>query len=187
MSLSFPIAGPVGPMPKRMADIIHDDDDFREAYRLHMAGHVEASVAFYKKSLSGHPSAEAHTCLGWAYAMLGRLDDAIDACREAVKLDPEFGNGWNDLGAYLLERNELGAAEFYLRRATEADQYATRELAWFNLARLKLRQGRAPEAVALLHRAQSENAEHVPTKLLLNELTGRMSAEAKGFVPRLDG
>ena len=52
------------------------------------------------------PTAEAHTFLGWAYSFLGDYESAITECRNAIELDPDFGNPYNDIGAYLIQQGD---------------------------------------------------------------------------------
>ena len=75
----------------------------QDAYQAQMEGDYDRAVELYKASLELHPTAEAHTFLGWAYHFQGKLDEAIAQCRTAIDIDPEFGNPYNDIGAYLIE------------------------------------------------------------------------------------
>ena len=54
-----------------------------------------------------YPTAEAYTFLGWTYHFQGRIEDAIAECKRAIEVDPEFGNPYNDIGAYLIELEPL--------------------------------------------------------------------------------
>ncbi len=47
---------------------------------------------------------------------MDRLDDAIDECKKAIAIDPEFGNPWNDTGAYLIQQGDPEAAGSAFRR-----------------------------------------------------------------------
>jgi len=56
--------------------------------------------------------------IGGLYAILGQVDDAVSACRQAITLNPERGEGWIDLGiAYNLQK-KFGDAVLALRRGT---------------------------------------------------------------------
>jgi hypothetical protein len=35
---------------------------------------------------------------------MGLTDDAITECHHAIEVDPDFGNPYNDIGAYLIEQ-----------------------------------------------------------------------------------
>src|SRR5256886_13648900 len=76
-----------------------------------MEGDYDRAVELYQSSLELHPTAEAHTFLGWTYHFQGRVEEAIAECKRAIELDPEFGNPYNDIGAYLIERSEEHTSE----------------------------------------------------------------------------
>ncbi|HXW14105.1 MAG TPA: tetratricopeptide repeat protein, partial [Terriglobia bacterium] len=78
----------------------------KEAYQYQMGGDYDMAVELYKRSLDIHPTAEAFTYLGWTYRYQGKIDDAIAECKKAIQIDPEFGNPYNDIGAYLIEKGE---------------------------------------------------------------------------------
>ena len=75
---------------------------FEQAYRAHMARQLDEARALYLKSIAVCPTAEAHTFLGWTYSFLGKLDEAIEQCLQAIKVDPDFRNPYNDIGAYFV-------------------------------------------------------------------------------------
>ena len=80
---------------------------FQEGYELQTQGLWAEAMACYRNSIRLHPTAEAHTFLGWVYSFLKLYDDAIAECRRAIAIDPEFGNPYNDIGAYLMELEPL--------------------------------------------------------------------------------
>ena len=75
---------------------------FGAAYQKQMEGDFQTAIELYKASIAEHPTAEAHTFLGWTYSFLGRLEDAIQECKNAIHVDPDFGNPYNDIGSYLV-------------------------------------------------------------------------------------
>jgi Tfp pilus assembly protein PilF len=95
-------------------------------------------VQFYQKSIELHPTAEAHTFLGWTYRFQGKLDEAIEECKKAIAIDPTFGNPYNDIGAYLIERGEHDEAIPWLERATLSERYEAYHFPWYNLGRAYL-------------------------------------------------
>ncbi len=61
-------------------------------------GDLGDAMRLYQESIQIYPTAEAHTSLGWTYHFLHRYGDAIEECRTAIALNPEFGNPYNDIG-----------------------------------------------------------------------------------------
>src|SRR5256886_477988 len=84
------------------------------------------------------PISEGHTFLGWTYHFQGRVEDAIAECKCAIEIDPEFGNPYNDIGAYLIELGRFEEAIPWLERATEARRYEPRHFPHYNLGRAYL-------------------------------------------------
>ena len=116
------------------------------AYERQRAGDFEAAVRLYKASIDERPTAEAHTYLGWTYSFMGRFDDAIEQCKTAILVDPEFGNPYNDIGSYLIQKGELEKAIPWLQMAKKAPRYEPRHFPYLNLFRVYIQQGRLDEA-----------------------------------------
>jgi Tfp pilus assembly protein PilF len=119
----------------------------QQAYKAQMEGDYEGAIELYKKSLELHPTAEAHTFLGWTYHFQGKVDEAIAECKRAIEVDPDFGNPYNDIGAYLIALGRNDEAIPWLERATEAPRYDPRHYPYFNL-------GRAYYAKGMINRAR---------------------------------
>jgi tetratricopeptide (TPR) repeat protein len=125
-----------------------------KAYESQMRGNLEEAIQMYCRSIELFPTSEAHTFLGWTYSFLGRYEDAITECKKATELDPEFGNPWNDIGAYLIELGRDDEAIPFLEKAAAAKRYEAKCYPHFNLSRVFLKKGmlqkaRAELAVAL--------------------------------------
>jgi Tfp pilus assembly protein PilF len=114
---------------------------FRRAYECQMNGQLDEAVDLYKESIDLYPTAEAHTFLGWTYSFQGLLDDAIQECKLAIEIDPDFGNPYNDIGAYLIEKEEYDNAIPWLKKAIEAKRYESYHFPHFNLGRVYVAQG----------------------------------------------
>jgi len=100
-----------------------------------MQGDLAAAAELYKNSLEIFPTAEAHTFLGWTYHYQGKIEDAIAECKRAIEVDPEFGNPYNDIGAYLIDLGRNDEAISWLECAIQAPRYEPRHFAHFNLGR----------------------------------------------------
>ena len=126
---------------------------FAEAYALQMAGRLEDAIARYQESLATHPTAEAHTFLGWTYSFQDRIEDAIAECKKAIAVDPAFGNPYNDIGSYLLKQGKLDEAIPWLERAITAERYEPRHFPHCNLGRIYWAKGLLNQAIAQFERA----------------------------------
>lgn len=105
-------------------------------------GKVSHALELYQRSIDIFPTAEAHTFRGWALSLdSGRLDEAIEACEQAIRVDPDFGNPYNDIGCYLMQQGHLDRAIPWLEQAKEAERYEPRQFPYINLGRLYARQG----------------------------------------------
>ena len=116
------------------------------AYERQRAGDLDAAVKLYQASIDERPTAEAHTYLGWTYSYMGRFDDAIEQCKVAILVDPEFGNPYNDIGSYLIQKGDLDKAIPWLEMAKKAPRYEPRHFPYLNLFRVYIKQGRLDAA-----------------------------------------
>ncbi len=105
---------------------MHDEDRqrraievWKRAYAHQRQGELDQAIQLYLESLAIHPTGEAHTFLGWTYSFQGRLDEAIAECHKAIAVDPDFGNPYNDIGVYLMQKGDLDGAIPWL----ESDAY----------------------------------------------------------------
>lgn len=111
-------------------------DLFQQAYVLQMQGELETAVELYRKSIELYPTAEAYTFLGWTYSFQGRIDEAIEQCKNAILIDPTFGNPYNDIGAYLIGQGKFDEAIPWLEKATISKRYEAYHYPWYNLGRI---------------------------------------------------
>ena len=118
----------------------------RAAYEKQMGGDFQGAIQLYKDSLAEHPTAEAHTFLGWTYSFLGRYHDAIHECESAIKLDPDFGNPYNDIGSYLVHLGKIEEAIPWLEKAKSAARYEPRHFPYINLGRIYMKMGKMEQA-----------------------------------------
>ncbi len=109
---------------------------FRRAYERQMQGEYKEAVELYTQSIKAFPTAEAYTFRGWTYSFMGKLDEAIGECLRAIEVDPEFGNPYNDIGAYLIQQGKWEEAIPWLEKATRAPRYEAYSYPWFNLGRV---------------------------------------------------
>ncbi|MBI1848318.1 MAG: tetratricopeptide repeat protein [Candidatus Rokubacteria bacterium] len=148
---------------------------WREAYALQMKGELDRAIATYRRSIEACPTAEAHTFLGWTLSFQGNLDEAIRECLEAIQVDPDFGNPYNDIGVYLMQQDKLDEAVSWLERAKGARRYEPRQFPFMNLGRIRLKQGRFWDALREFEGAVRAAPKDVEARKVLHELRGRLN------------
>lgn len=126
---------------------------FFQAYALQLQGLLPEAVDTYKLSISAFPTAEAYTFLGWTHSWIGLYDLAIDEAKKAIELDPDYGNPYNDIGVYLIEKGQLDEAIPWLEKAMTASRYASPHFPHRNLAGIWVRKGLWDDALAAFEAA----------------------------------
>ena len=143
---------------------------FQQAYELQMKGKLEDAVQLYKQSLEAFPTAEAYTFLGWTYSFMGQLNEAIEECQRAISMDPDFGNPYNDIGAYLIELNQLDEAIPWFQKAMQAKRYESPAFPHMNLGRVYERKGQWDEAIESYKEAVTLNPDYTAAKRAMMRL-----------------
>lgn len=126
---------------------------FQKAYEYQMSGELDLAIEYYKRSIEIHPTTEAHTFLGWTYSFQGKLKEAIAECKKAIEVDPDFGNPYNDIGAYLIELERHDEAIPWLEKAIHAKRYEPRHFPHYNLGRVYLNKGMIKKALQEFEKA----------------------------------
>ena len=160
-----------------------DEDDrltkaqafFQQAYEYQVAGKYERAIRLYQKSIEVYPTAEAHTFLGWTYSFQDRLDDAIAACSKAIEVDPDFGNPYNDIGVYLMQKGQYDEASSWLEKAKQAPRYEPRHFPYLNMGRIYLVKGEWLKALKEFEAAVEIMPDDVGARKMLAELRGRLN------------
>ena len=137
-------------------------DLFHQAYQLQAGGDLEGAIELYRKSITLFATAEAYTFLGWTYSMMDRLDEAIEECRNAIGVDPDFGNPYNDIGAYLMQKGEVDEAIPWFEQALGAPRYESYCFPHMNLGRAYEQKRLWIRALASYRRAINEKPDYSP-------------------------
>lgn len=143
---------------------------FREAYKAQEQGDVHTAIDLYKKSIDAFETPEALTFMGWALSFLNRYEEAIELCKRAINIDPEFGNPYNDIGAYMIELGRLDEAIPYLEEALRAPKYDTHCFPQYNLGRVWEKKGMIRKAQETYQRALEDNPDYKPALKALEQL-----------------
>jgi len=148
---------------------------FNRAYDLHLRGRINDAIRYYKLSIEYYPTAKAHTYLGWAYSLHANYEDAIEECKTAIELDPDFGNPYNDIGSYLISLGSYDEAIIWLEKAIDARNYEPRHFPYFNLGRIYERRGDWFTAMNYYEDALDVNPDYEIAKSAVLRLTAMLN------------
>ena len=147
----------------------------QEAYHAQMNGDIGNACRLYQESIHMYPTAEAHTFLGWTYSFLHRYEEAIEECKNAIALDPDFGNPYNDIGSYLMKLGKLEEALPWLEEAITAKRYEARHYPHMNLGRLYLAKGDQLGAMREFSKAVQIEPRYLPARFALAALASQLN------------
>lgn len=148
---------------------------FHLAYEQQMQGNIPESISYYQKSIDTYPTAEAYTFLGWTYSFMEEYEQAIANCRHAIDLDPDYGNPYNDIGAYLIEQGKLDEAVPWLEKALIASRYESYCFPHFNLGRVWERKGQWRKALDCYRKALENNPQYALAERAIRQLQAKMN------------
>jgi tetratricopeptide (TPR) repeat protein len=131
------------------------EQDANDPDALHLLGVVhqqrgdfDASITLIERAIALRSSAHYHCNLANALTGVGRFEEAVEACRRALALDPRLGMAQSNLGVALraLGRPDPAIAAFRAAIAMQPDRWE----AYSNLGVLLTEQGRREEAAQVL-------------------------------------
>ncbi len=85
------------------------------------SGELEVAEAHYRESLAIKPQSAIYNDLGVVLERQGLPDEAVEAYRSAVKLDPKSASAQYNLATSLARSGKFAEAESHLRNAIKAD------------------------------------------------------------------
>lgn len=137
---------------------------FDRAYKMHLKGKIESAIKEYQNSISIYPTAKAYTFLGWAYSLQGNFDLAIEECKKAIELEPEFSNPYNDIGSYLLNLGKEDEAICWFEKALETKDQNLNHLSYFNLGKIFEKKSQWLKALTYFNCAITVNPDYEPAQ-----------------------
>jgi hypothetical protein len=143
---------------------------FHMGYIFQMTGDAANATECYTASLKTVATAEAYTFRGWTASFGGDYDTAIEDCHLAIATDPEFGNPYNDIGAYLIELGRPEEAITWFERALGAGRYESPFFPHTNLGRVHMMKGDKERAKKSFLKALELNPAYEPAKRFLEML-----------------
>ena len=128
-------------------------DAYALASRSHQhaqAGRRDAAIADAQALVAAHPARSAADWFNLAFLLetADRLEEAENAFRRALELDPKLDRGWYGLGLVLIRLGRLEEAVPVLKRNTELQPMSP--YGWYQLARVHMNSHRPDEAVKII-------------------------------------
>jgi tetratricopeptide (TPR) repeat protein len=146
---------------------------FEAAYKAQMEGDLDTADSLYEKSIALYPTPEAYTFYGWCRSFRRLWDEAIDWCKRAIEIDEGYGNPYNDIGAYLIQKGRLEDAVPWLEKALAAERYACPFFAHYNLGQIYEEFGDYQKAEDSYRRALEENPDYTLARVSLTRVLSR--------------
>lgn len=146
-----------------------------EGLRAQQDQELDRAIELYRDSIDVCPTAEGHTYLGWALSYQGKLDEAIEHCHRAIAIDPDFGNPYNDIGVYLMQRNQPEQAIPWLEKAKRAARYEPRHYPCINLGHIYAERGELFKAIGEFEEAVTLAPSDERIRRHLEELRSRLN------------
>src|SRR3990167_4625910 len=147
---------------------------FHEAYRRQREGELEEAIRLYRESIRCHPTSEAYTFLGWSLSFQGHYEEAIEECKKAIAVDPQFGNPYNDIGAYLINLGRPDEAIPWLEKAVTAGRYEAYHYPNCNLGRVYLAKGMLNKAVEEFEKALAIEPNYTFAREAIEAIRGQL-------------
>lgn len=159
-----------------LADKRHDRalESLAEGHAHVGSGDVRAALGAFEEAARWEESAEALTCQAWMHSLLGDLDAAERLCLKAIRLDPDFGNPYNDIGTICVQRRDVQAAIQWFQRAKRAPRYEPRHFPFVNLGRLYMTLGMPREALRELEGALALAPDNDDVRSMIDTLRSQL-------------
>jgi len=117
-------------------------------------GNIEEAIRYFNKALSLNPRYDlALNSIGMAYLMSAKFQDAVNYFEKCLEINPALTEAHNNLGVAYQEMGFIDQAEKEFRIALVDEKYKSKDLAYFNLARLYVIRERPQEALEYVEMA----------------------------------
>ena len=135
---------------------------YNAGYMMTLLGRYEEAIKLLERSLKIQPTAEAYTYLGWTYSHLNNHRRAIEHAKKAIRLDPDYGNPYNDMGVYLMAQGKEDEAIPYLEKAMRAKRYCCYQFPHYNMGRIYLNKKMYEKARREFQKALAIDPDYAP-------------------------
>lgn len=149
------------------------EEDPRYQYNLalfHMNnGNIDEAIKYFNKSIALDAQHYlSYNGLGIAYLMKGEFKTAIDYFQKSLQLNPALTEAHNYMGTAYQELGMLDKAEQEFRTAASDANYKSKELPYYNLARLYFTQDKYKDALYYVQKSIEAN----PRLVMAHNLEG---------------
>jgi len=115
---------------------------------------LDEAIKYFNKSLSLNPRNHlVWNALGLAQSMKANFEASVQAFQKALEVNPQFTEAHNNLGTIYFEMKQYDKAETEYRKALLDPNYPSKELPYYNLARLFFVQEKIDEAYENVQKA----------------------------------
>lgn len=122
-------------------------------------GDIDESIRYLNKAIAIKPDyAHALCTLGLAYSMKRNFPESINTLKKCLTVDPSMTEAHNYLGVAYQEQGFVDEAEKEFRIAIMDTKYKSRELPYYNLARIYLARNELEEALEYVDRSLQFNS-----------------------------
>ena len=158
------------------------EEDPRYQYNLalfHMNnGNLDEAIKHFNKSISLDAQHYlSYNGLGIAYLMKGEFKTAIDYFQKSLQLNPALTEAHNYMGTAYQELGMLDKAEQEFRTAASNANYKSKELPYYNLARLSLTKDKPKDALYYVQKSIEAN----PRLVMAHNLEGVLYERLNDF------
>ena len=96
---------------------------------------ISKAIEAFERAAQFKTTAEVLNLIAWSYSLDGKFEKAKEYCLRAIKVDPEYGPPYNDLGSYLLRDGNIEESLKWFEMAKNAPHYHNREYPYINAGR----------------------------------------------------
>ncbi|MFW6131785.1 MAG: tetratricopeptide repeat protein [Candidatus Aminicenantaceae bacterium] len=151
---------------------------------------IDKAIWHLNKSISINPRYDVALCsLGLAYSMKGELIKAEKYYKKTLQVNPALIEVHNYLGIIYHELGYLDKAEQEFITAISDDNYKSKHLPYFNLAKLRFEQGNLEQALSFVNKSISRNSNMVMSHNLrgiIQEKLGNYNQAITSYQSALD-
>ncbi len=137
-------------------------------------GDYISALHSYKAAAHVRKSSDALTNWGAMEHFLGDTRRAIELCREAIDLDPECGNPYNDIGSYLVVMGRPEEAIAWFKKAIAAKRSEPRQFPHINLGKLYLSRKDYQQALHHFEEALHHDPDDLEIREIVQAIRGTM-------------